>query len=254
MATFDEIARTPRLKIERAKYHVNDLSGKINAYLAQKPYTLVFVRMKNSNRATPMLKSQIAIPPEFSLIIGDAVHNLRAALDHVIWQMIGHLATRPENVQYPFPTKPVSEDGFRSAIVGREIQRAGEHVVKTIISLNAQPGGDKLIYGVHTLDIADKHKLIVTTAETAMLDRRWSIPDNPAISVNWIGATWTRTASDEVPDGWIEEQAKVQPTFFISFGDGEPFISQEIISALQNMVNRISRAVNSLITAYFQRS
>ena len=42
MATFDEIARTPRLKIERAKYHVNDLSGKINAYLAQKPYTLVF--------------------------------------------------------------------------------------------------------------------------------------------------------------------------------------------------------------------
>ncbi len=250
MSESDEVARTARLKIERAKHHVNDLNRKIAAYLVKEPFKLVFARMKNSNRATPILKSQIAIPPEFSLIIGDAVHNLRSALDHVIWKMVGHLASRPDNVQYPFPTKAVGENGFRSTITGREVQRAGENVVKAITALNAQPGGDKLIYGVHALDIADKHKLIVTMAESATLERRFCVPANPGLSVNWIGAAWVRTASDEPPDGWLEEQAKVQPTFFVAFGDSEPFVGEEAVTVLRNMTDRISEAVDRLVAAY----
>jgi len=250
MSESDDVAQTARLKIERAKHHVNDLNRKITNYLAQKPFELVFVRVKDSNWATPILKSQVPIPPEFSLIIGDAAHNLRAALDHIIWKMVGHLAKAPENIQYPFPTKAVCNERFRSTVMGREIQRAGENVVNTIITLNAQPGGDDLIYGVHTLDIADKHKLIVTVAESATLQRRLCVPANPELAVNWRGLTWMRTTSNHPPDGWVEEKAKVQPAFFIAFGDGDPFVGQEVVTVLRKMTDRISEAVGLLVTAY----
>ncbi len=251
MANLDEITRTPRLKIERAKHHIDDLNRKTAAYLGQKPFQLVFVRKESSDRVIPILKSEIPIPPELSLIIGDAVHNLRAALDHLVWQMAGHLAVQPKNVQFPFPVKPVSEQGFRDAILGREIQRAGKHVVEAIVTLNAQPGGDELIYGVHTLDITDKHKLVVTTAESATLVRRLTYPSNPAFSVDWMNAQWIRPTSNKTPKGWVEEQAEVQPAFFISFGNGEPFVGQEAVTVLRNMADRITEAVELLAAAYF---
>jgi len=254
MPTFEEIARTPRLKIDRAKHHINDLSGRIEAYFALKPQRVVLARPDGGNRAQPIIRCEIPIPPEFSLIIGDAIHNLRSSLDHSIWQMVGKTVLNPDIVQYPFPKKAVDEKGFRHTIESRQIQGAGENVIKEIIALNAQPGGDELLYGVHALDIADKHKLIVTTTETMMYQGCNMRSRDPNITVNWLFPEWVRTAPNEKLGGmmanWIEEEAEVQPTFFISLEDRAAFVRQEAVTVLRNMTDRIDEAVTTLIRAF----
>jgi|SRR5208337_20907 len=254
MATFEDIARTPRLKIARAKYHVNVLSAKVEAYFAQRPCKLVLMRPEGGNRAHPFFMCEVPIPPEFSLIIGDAIHNLRSALDHTIWQMIGSKASKPRNIQYPFPGEAVDQERFRQLMERREIPLAGENVIEMIMTLNGQPGGDELLYGVHDLDIVDKHRLIVTVSETVTYDFRNMRSGFPGVSTNWLFPTWVRKAPGEKLTGlvadWLEEEAENQPTFFISLEDRPAFVRQEAVTVLRNMANRIEEAINLLITAY----
>src|SRR4029077_7701458 len=76
------------LKIERAKLHLGNLESEIKQFLARKPFQII----TEDEPATGDLvyKIQIAepIPMALSTIIGDIIHNLRSALDHLAWHLV----------------------------------------------------------------------------------------------------------------------------------------------------------------------
>ena len=151
----------PLLKIERAEHRINDLNGKLAGFLAEKPFETVTRYDPERDEFTLRRKTNKSIPSEFSLIIGDAVHNLRCALDLTIFGLIGARAQRPEAVQFPFGK---DAERFKSVFMQRQIAVAGEHVQRAIHELRPYGGGNYLLYGLHELDITDKHKLIVPVA------------------------------------------------------------------------------------------
>ena len=76
------------LKIERAKHHINDLNRQVEAYSVQRPMRFMRSRDQDRPRLTYTIKTHIPMPEDIPLVMGDAVHNLRTALDLLMFAMV----------------------------------------------------------------------------------------------------------------------------------------------------------------------
>jgi hypothetical protein len=66
-------------KTQRARYHIDNLADEIRAFMQSKPYEILINR--GDGETIYRLQMHRPIPVSLSTIIGDALHNLRSALD-----------------------------------------------------------------------------------------------------------------------------------------------------------------------------
>ena len=78
------------LKVKRAKQHIADLDRRIHLFFTGPPNPYPIVKETDSETGDLVFKlgKCVPIPEDFPLIIGDALQNLRTALDHLVWQLI----------------------------------------------------------------------------------------------------------------------------------------------------------------------
>lgn len=174
---------SPRLKIERAVHHIHDFDAKAAEFLPQKPFETVVRSQPTGAEDSVCIKAKETVPDEFALMIGDAIHNLRTALDLAIFGIIGTIAADPERVQFPFGKNAHS---FKPVFTQRQINVAGENVQRAVYELDPYNGGNELLYGVHRLDIQDKHKLIITFGKVVEIVADDARKLHPALS-HWLG-------------------------------------------------------------------
>jgi hypothetical protein len=94
MSTADRLAGI-RLKLSRAWSQINTLKPEIAEFLKRDPYV---PRVKFDGRTHELLVSvhtQEAPDPMWGVRIGEIVHNLRSALDHVVWELVILAARQP---------------------------------------------------------------------------------------------------------------------------------------------------------------
>ena len=84
------------IKLHRSAQHIAELECNIQNYLNSKPFGLVKVEEQNGDLVS-RIKLLQPIPIEWSAIIGDAVHNMRSALDLLAWQLVVHNGGKPTN-------------------------------------------------------------------------------------------------------------------------------------------------------------
>jgi len=255
MVTFDELAMAPGLKIQRAKHHIADLNRRVNAYVAKGDLCLTALRDPERREATLFFETYPTLPPLFGLIIGDAVHNLRSALDLLVWQMVAERTKAPGKVQFPMATKAVTDDVYKQTIHSRQIHLAGEDVVDALTAIRPYPGGDDLLAGLNTLNIADKHRLILTVSETLRLDGRWI---NEVTREFWPDG-WEdariklgHTPKQDLSPGEFYQKPKAQPPLSISFGEGEAFAGEHVSDTLRAIAARVGEVCDTLIYAYLR--
>jgi hypothetical protein len=75
-------------KIDRARKHTEDLEAEIRAFWAADPYEIEMVGTPFASRCFYRVKRIAALPESIPLIVGDAVHNIRSALDHFAWAAV----------------------------------------------------------------------------------------------------------------------------------------------------------------------
>jgi hypothetical protein len=74
-------------KIDRAREHVNALDKAINRFLETEPHA-VERRLRARDRIHEYVLARYTEPPDcLGLLVGDAAHNLRSALDHVTFEL-----------------------------------------------------------------------------------------------------------------------------------------------------------------------
>lgn len=258
-ASLDDLPKVARLKIERARRHIEELRSEVAAYLASRPMRLM-VRQRREPPEKVLAVERIApIPDDFSMLIGDAVHNLRAALDLFAYSLVGDLASNPDQIYFPFSKGRESAD---QTIRMRQMHLAGEDVVSAIASLECFPGGNRWLHGLHLLDIADKHKLIIATGRAAQLSAdevRFLLPEVP---INGPGNVKFLTQDDVIARvvftinrqqrRGMEEfahEAHIQPAFTICFAQGGPLEGEEVLPALDEMSNEVVRAIRDVTAA-----
>ena len=68
--------------------HINLLAAKINRELGEGPVFEVLRKFEPEHEAIVYRLYQVKkVPDDWALIVGDAIHNLRGALDHLAWQL-----------------------------------------------------------------------------------------------------------------------------------------------------------------------
>lgn len=124
-----------KLKIGRANEHLEALKDSISAWSDTNPYSLV--RQCNADATRYNLVVRIDSEPPFdqwSLIAGDCIHNLRSALDHLVYAVVVHEAkgnppADPRFLNFPIADEPDNFIGpaqgirFLSDPVKTEIER-----------------------------------------------------------------------------------------------------------------------------------
>lgn len=257
-----------KLKIAWAKHHIMDLDGKVDAYSAQHPLRIFRSFDGKTSQVTYTVKTEIPMPDEIPLIIGDAIHNLRSALDLLVYELVGdkcETARQRGQIQFPFSK---SSQSFGATIKTRQIHLAGEKVVKEFHNLKPYPGGNEKLYAIHTLDITDKHKLIIPTSANVGLtfsEFREAMPEMPFRSkknVSLVLSDGTRFTID-VPRPLgnrrtrraaqmktaPERKTKFKPTSNVCFSESQPFPMQPVVATLVALTKEADRVINAITDA-----
>jgi hypothetical protein len=145
------------LKVKRAQKHIDDLKCAFDRFIETHPHTFVFGNDTDTNTRSVEVRFGEAIPTEFSLILGDAIHNLRTALDHATWELIG-IDGGTQDRQTAFPSRRTKIE-YETACHG--IKTPCDDTKKFLIALAAYEGGaGEILYALNRLDNADKHTVL----------------------------------------------------------------------------------------------
>lgn len=160
-----------RLKLKRAQKHCDELEKTVLAYIQSEPWKVE--RLHWENRFMWRWALRITPPdPDFAVIGGDVVHNLRSALDHLAVALV-----RKPTWDTCFPVESLrlwdtDEEGApfinnSEALAGFERATRGMHPGAVDIIRLCQPGTahfhpDKHPLGILSrLDNADKHRNLI---------------------------------------------------------------------------------------------
>jgi len=71
------------LKVERAREHLDTLDREVGEFLERELYAVAPSLNAEADRQILTLKPKLAPPAHLGVVVGDVVHNLRSALDHL---------------------------------------------------------------------------------------------------------------------------------------------------------------------------
>lgn len=155
-------------KVERAKHHIADLQRTFDAFAKSNPQEFVTENDTQQGILSIEVCFREPVPDTLALILGDAVHNLRTALDHAMWELMGlDGGTQDRSTAWPF-----SKNRMDYEAACRGIKTPMDDTKKFFIVLAAYPGGaGEKLYGLHRLDNVEKHKTLTPVVGIAHIER-----------------------------------------------------------------------------------
>lgn len=94
-----------KAKVSRAREHLDAAKQVSDAFLNSEFYKVAARSDKNREKWRVVLKSMQPFPERIGVLLGDAAHNLRSALDHIAFAFAKPEPGREKNVQFPLVGK-----------------------------------------------------------------------------------------------------------------------------------------------------
>jgi hypothetical protein len=244
------------------------LNAKIDAYVAQRPTKLMIRFQPKARQKVIFSKSEIPVPPDLPLILGDAVHNLCAALDFTMYIILKDVAPSHWEIKFPFSRKRA---GFENAMDKAQIKFARKEIQDFVRSLKPwlDTDGSQSLNGMHRIDLSDKHKLLVMTPEFLSIPieefaklgypvgnmpgkTTIAIPNSKdGMAITLTGVNFGLRRNRRAMGDW-EEEAKIETSTAVVFGHGQPFEHYAVQPVLKKMVNDVESIVNVLIDLHLK--
>lgn len=166
----------PLLKLARAERHIDELRREIKAFMAREPhphgFRVEFEVAADQTREYVVYAIIRSDPPfEWALIVGDAINNIRAALDHLVWTITPVKVRREFRNKIEFPIYTCRKAFVKHAAPKLE----GLSPKHRALIENVQPyhGADPHIEPLEVLrrlSNTDKHRLLVSMATARNLE------------------------------------------------------------------------------------
>lgn len=234
----------PHLKTERAKHHIDHLEDVFRGYVrASKKAVAPKFNLKVRER-------QIggSFPRHTPTILGDALHNLRAALDHAYCILVeANGGTVNRHTRFPFSEKGSRQDLEGSVKGHAKTGNAPSDKMIAVIfdEIQPYPGGKGAdLVKLHVLDIADKHMVLLPTEQrTHIEDIRFE--GGGGIS----GITLITSNAPAIvlkPGVGLEKDHQPKFALEVCFGDGQPFEGQPILPILRGLAARVDETLQLL--------
>ena len=159
--TADQRLAGPLLKLNRAKFHIENLRATLEQFIATNPYRTITKHDPETGYVTHYLERADPIPATCSVLVGDALNNLRSALDHLAQQfyLVGSGATTESfKISYPiFEDVTSYNEGAGGKVIGMR-----QEAIDFISATKPYHGGNDLLWQIHKLNIIDKHRTLLT--------------------------------------------------------------------------------------------
>jgi hypothetical protein len=222
-----------RAKIKRAKKHIDEFESLADSYI-HGDFCTIGAKPKHYPGNLVIYVTRIdPIPEDIPLIFGDAVHNLRSALDHLAWQLVEAGGGTPSKDTY-FPISKTPE-GYKSAIGKGDIDKMPLGAEKELALVQPYATGDNTLWHLHKLDIADKHRLVITCAHVAA---SWGLK-KPSVSLGTLGLRIPLEAGAEITnipaDTYEKSKDNIRFAYDITFGQSEILSGELVFETLNKM-------------------
>jgi hypothetical protein len=158
----------PDLKWARGNTHAKALEASFVEWSASAPVTVEAVLREDRQGLDFVARVPRGIPKhEWSLMLGDALHNFRSAFDALAWGM-AHFndaqPPKPKAIYFPICTEPKQWNDALKSWVG-ELDPEFQHRLRIMQPFNyVPPGIPSVLRMIHDLDIQDKHKDFLTVS------------------------------------------------------------------------------------------
>jgi hypothetical protein len=172
-------------KIQRARKHLAELETASAAFVSSRPVKFKVDTIELDGGTSFNFQMHMdSVPNELGAIVGDVIHNLRAALDLTAAEVVRSAGGDDKKVSFPFCE---GEDDLDGMIQRRNFDKAGEEAVALLRTLKPYREGNLALRVIHDLHIRDKHRALIPTAMSAAspIVRMWD--DDGTINPQIIG-------------------------------------------------------------------
>jgi hypothetical protein len=238
-----------RKKVERAMKHIGDLNDFISAFSDSDFYSVQVQEHKGSNKVFIAYSRQFPISSA-ALIIGDALHNLRSALDLVYYRAFDG-ATGLADKWTRFPIRDEREELIASINGGLKQKKLSDHpgAIKlrdfVVDVVKAYQAGNWPLWVLHDMSIMDKHHLLIPVFKI-MAFTGISLKDDSE-TIFSVGPYYTED-SDRFKigrEGNFAIHNKGHATTAVVFSVGVPFQDRPVIPALTQLAEAVTRTIDA---------
>lgn len=243
------------LKIERAKDHVRDLDLKIDEFMRRKPYAAEVSREQATGHHVISALVSEQPPPWWGTIAGDAVQNLRSALDLTIYQLVLASGATP-TASTGFPIAETAEE-YADVSVPR-LSGLNPEVQETVHRLRPYRKGNPVLWRLYRLDDAGRQVGIqpVAAATKSLIDvfsnldfPNTPIPISPGYPYKAVfpienGTELARVARAHTPS---QLNVNAQGAFYIAFGQPSVVQGEPLLATLRTLVRVTENTIQPLL-------
>lgn len=217
-----EMSTWPNLKFARAIMLLREFQSRIETWSAGQPFATDKVLSEDGLVASVILRVKQPAPvDEWALLFGDAVHNLRSALDSLVWELAhidGNAPRNPRGLYFP-----IVADEARWPSAAKMLDACPIEVVERIRLMQPflipDPGTSGLEV-LATLSNQDKHRMPIRA--------------NMAVQqVAMDDASFEFENEDDIPD----------PPFQIKMADAVPMDDGAVVVAFESTARMVKMQV-----------
>jgi hypothetical protein len=253
MSLMPNLFHGARLKIERANEHINDLYLQSRDFSKADPYSILVEKNPETGDSVLKISMDQVAPNRMLLTVGDAIHNLRSALDFTISD-IEFETTGARDPHTHFPIRPTRNE-LVAAVNGGLKKKAPEAVIDFIVDA-VQPykgGRGEPLWNLNALDIEDKHRLLIAKKDITHIR---TIDCKDGRGEHFTVTEWAMihphvSVYPCIGRKNVQVEDKGKASFGIVFGDGMPFYGKAILPTLRNLSHFVSGTINSIERVFF---
>ena len=246
MTAAERLARI-RVKIEWSQEHFRNLEAARDRFLKSEFYTLDSKPnpkpgYENFNIFFP--SNVESVPDPISLLAGDAIHNMRSALDHLACHLVdvgGHPLTISDRTAFPiFKGTHIDEASFTRQVHG--MRKNAQDKIRSTEPY--KDGKGHYLWVLHKLDIADKHHTLLTTVSrvgdiTMHIEGNWLQQDFrvPGFAAPNFGDALEKDKPLFTCERGAEHNTEL--TFDIAIREPNVIKSKPVVSSIKYLIDKV---------------
>jgi hypothetical protein len=239
------------VRVSRARQHIDELYAELTTFLNADCFRASIEQHPRTRRnivETVLIRS---VPKSISAIIGDAIHNARAALDMALAQMVKErLGYAPRHIRFPFqPSRQELE-----ATCGRgELAQLGPAAAAAIVGdIRPYTGGNEDLCTLHELDMLDR-RFLVTPQIVIVELRNMEFQDYTGTVSFRLTSILDDFGHIQKPivaaGGRLRMTRQGDPIFAVLFGKGLPAADRPVVPSLVEFTHAVLAAIEALEAA-----
>jgi hypothetical protein len=231
-----------RAKIERAKKHISDFDRERLAFLDTDPYVVVAKFNPESNVTQSIVGRLPIVPESLATIAGDAAQNLRSALDYLAAELTRINGGDAKRVYFPIAE---SAEKYKSELDGKT-KGISPEAIKVFDLIEPYGGGHgQMLWVLHTLNNADKHRLLVSVGSNIARTVQLTMSPGPrTFSALMLAPGLHEGLVLGEVEGNTEPDNHIKFTFDIAFGEPEILEGKYVVPTLTYIAGMVETIVN----------